>query len=135
MIITYDLCALVQDASDEKPSHPLSMSYMRSCPSPTHAFSASIRKPMKDLVSGVCLLRHPSKRLSAMDFRVSQIGQMPVRKMLYNCCIPIAETIQLSSVSNNRQRMPTTVSPSQTWASQWSPWAMAKCSSCIASTM
>lgn len=47
------------------------MNYIRSCPSQKHLFPESIRKPLKDLVSGVCPRTPNAKRVSAMEFRAS----------------------------------------------------------------
>lgn len=49
------------------------MNYMRSCPSPKHLFPETVRKPLKDLVSGVCPRTPTAKRISAMEFRVSHL--------------------------------------------------------------
>lgn len=48
------------------------MNYMRSCPSPKHLFPETIRKPLRDLVSGVCPRTASAKRISALEFRVSK---------------------------------------------------------------
>lgn len=44
---------------------------MRSCPSPKHLFPETVRKPLKDLVSGVCPRTPSTKRITATEFRVS----------------------------------------------------------------
>lgn len=48
-----------------------SMNYMRSCPSPKHLFPETVRKPLRDLISGVCPRTASVKRISALEFRVS----------------------------------------------------------------
>lgn len=56
---------------DDNGEQVLTMNYMRSCPSPKHLFPETVRKPLKDLVSGVCPRTPSTKRISAMEFRVS----------------------------------------------------------------
>lgn len=58
-------------SADENGEQVLTMNYMRSCPSPKHLFPETVRKPLKDLVSGVCPRTPSTKRISAMEFRVS----------------------------------------------------------------
>lgn len=48
------------------------MNYMRSCPSPKHLFPETVRKPLRDLVTGVCPRTASAKRISALEFRVSE---------------------------------------------------------------
>lgn len=48
------------------------MNYMRSCPSPKHLFPETVRKPLKNLVSGVCpRSSSATSRVSALEFRAS----------------------------------------------------------------
>lgn len=47
------------------------MNYMRSCPSPKHLFPETVRKPLKNLVSGVCPRTSSATRVSAFEFRAS----------------------------------------------------------------
>lgn len=49
------------------------MNYMRSCPSPKSLFPETVRKPLRDLVSGVCPRTASAKRISALEFRVSNL--------------------------------------------------------------
>lgn len=56
---------------DDDSEQVLTMDYVRSCPSPKHLFPESVRKPLKDLVSGVCPRTPSTKRISAMEFRAS----------------------------------------------------------------
>lgn len=51
----------------------LTMNYMRSCPSSKHLFPETVRKPLKDLVSGVCPRTPSTKHISEIEFRVSII--------------------------------------------------------------
>lgn len=58
--------------SNNESDEPGAMNYMRTCPSPKHLFPETVRKPLKDLVSGVCPHRAAdTKRISAMEFRAS----------------------------------------------------------------
>ncbi|XP_055308120.1 ER degradation-enhancing alpha-mannosidase-like protein 3 isoform X2 [Sitodiplosis mosellana] len=57
--------------SDENGEQVLTMNYQKSCPSPKHLFPETVRKPLKDLVSGVCPRTPSTKRISAMEFRAS----------------------------------------------------------------
>lgn len=49
----------------------IGMDYMRSCPSPNKLFPETVRRPLRDLVTGVCPRISNSKRLRALDFQVS----------------------------------------------------------------
>lgn len=49
---------------------PVGMDYMRSCPSPNKLFPESVRRPLRDLVTGVCPRLPQSKRLRASEFQV-----------------------------------------------------------------
>lgn len=49
----------------------LAMDYMRSCPSPNKLFPETVRRPLRDLVTGVCPRISNSKRLRALDFQVT----------------------------------------------------------------
>lgn len=60
-----------RDIKDDSDEEVHSMNYMRTCPSPKHLFPETVRKPLKDLVSGVCPRTPNSKRISAIEFRVS----------------------------------------------------------------
>lgn len=79
---------------DENSEQVLTMNYMRSCPSPKHLFPETVRKPLKDLVSGVCPRTSSTKRVSAMEFRVS-IKIRNRRNYFTFACFPM-----------NRQAMP-----------------------------
>lgn len=59
-----------KDSKEDSDDQIQTMNYMRSCPSPKHLFPETVRKPMKDLVSGVCPRSPNSKRISAIEFRV-----------------------------------------------------------------
>lgn len=61
------LCKLADDESNER---VLTLNYMKSCPSPKHLFPETVRKPLRELVSGVCLRSPSTKGISAVDFRV-----------------------------------------------------------------
>lgn len=56
---------------DENNDQVLTAMNLRSCPSPKHLFPETIRKPLRDLVSGVCPRTASAKRISALEFRVS----------------------------------------------------------------
>lgn len=62
-----------KDSKEDSDDQIQSMNYMRSCPSPKHLFPETVRKPLKDLVSGICPRSPNSKRISAIEFRVSFI--------------------------------------------------------------
>lgn len=55
-----------------------SMNYMKSCPSPKSLFPETLRKPLRDLVSGVCPRTASAKRISALEFRVSDDSYITV---------------------------------------------------------
>lgn len=44
--------------------------YMRTCPSPNKLFPESVRRPLRDLVSGTCPRVQNAKRLKASEFQV-----------------------------------------------------------------
>lgn len=46
------------------------MDFMRTCPSPNKLFPETVRRPLRDLVSGVCPRISNSERLRAYDFQV-----------------------------------------------------------------
>lgn len=72
-IFCYNSLYLYLDPVEENTEQLLTMNYMRSCPNPKHSFPESVRKPLKDLVSGVCPRTLSTKHISAMEFRVSFI--------------------------------------------------------------
>lgn len=49
----------------------MNLDYMRSCPNPKHLFPETVRKPLKNLVSGVCPRTSSATRVSALEFRAS----------------------------------------------------------------
>lgn len=53
---------------ETEPKH--AMNYMRSCPSPKKLFPETVRRPLRDLVSGTCPRLPSAKRISALEFRV-----------------------------------------------------------------
>lgn len=57
------------DYKDQDDHHV--MDYMRSCPSPNKLFPETVRRPLRDLVTGVCPRISNSKRLKAIEFQVS----------------------------------------------------------------
>lgn len=52
------------------PDDPPGMDYMRSCPSPNKLFPESVRRPLRDLVTGVCPRVPRTKHLRATEFQV-----------------------------------------------------------------
>lgn len=84
------------------------MNYMRTCPSPKHLFPETVRKPLRDLVSGVCPRTASAKRISALEFRVSKVLDT------VECNHNSFKIFQLW----NRQAMLNTVDLSLTWGSQ-----------------
>lgn len=58
--------AVNEDSTDLKTG----INYMRSCPSPKKLFPETVRRPLRDLVSGVCPILPAAKRISALEFRV-----------------------------------------------------------------
>lgn len=46
------------------------LDYMRSCPSPNKLFPETVRRPLRDLVTGVCPRISSSNRLRAVEFQV-----------------------------------------------------------------
>lgn len=49
---------------------------MRSCPSPNKLFPETVRRPLRDLVTGVCPRISNSKRLRALDFQSSNADHL-----------------------------------------------------------
>lgn len=47
--------------------------FMRTCPSPNKLFPESVRRPLRDLVTGTCPRVQNAKRLRASEFQVSSI--------------------------------------------------------------
>lgn len=47
------------------------MDFMRSCPSPNKLFPENVRRPLRDLVSGICPRISNTNRLRASDFQAS----------------------------------------------------------------
>lgn len=62
-----------KDTTEDSDDQVQSMNYIRTCPSPKHLFPETVRRPMKDLVTGVCPRTPNSKRISALEFRVSSV--------------------------------------------------------------
>lgn len=52
------------------------MDFMRSCPSPNKLFPEKVRRPLRDLVSGVCPRISNAKRLRAHDFQASNADHL-----------------------------------------------------------
>lgn len=76
--------AAAELGADPDDSTPV-VDYARTCPSPNKLFPESVRRPLRDLVAGVCP-RHPhTKRLHANDF---QVRPMPP-KMINKKCLYI----------------------------------------------
>ncbi|KAJ6634826.1 ER degradation-enhancing alpha-mannosidase-like protein 3 [Pseudolycoriella hygida] len=59
----------------------VAMDYMRSCPSPNKLFPETVRRPLRDLVTGVCPRISNSKRLRALDFQSSNADHL---RMVYD---------------------------------------------------
>lgn len=57
-------------ASDDLDDIP-AIDYMRTCPSPNKLFPESVRRPLRDLVSGTCPRVQNAKRLRASEFQVN----------------------------------------------------------------
>lgn len=93
------------------------MNYMRSCPSPKHLFPETVRKPLKDLVSGVCPRSPNSKRISAIEFRVSLLDERSHYVCSYRSNYRFLPFRQVMQIIDAQYR---------TWASQWYPLAMEK---------
>uniref|UniRef100_A0A2M3ZE11 alpha-1,2-Mannosidase n=1 Tax=Anopheles braziliensis TaxID=58242 RepID=A0A2M3ZE11_9DIPT len=52
------------------------LDYMRSCPSPNKLFPETVRRPLRDLVTGVCPRISSPKRLRASDFQASNADHL-----------------------------------------------------------
>lgn len=52
------------------------LDYMRSCPSPNKLFPETVRRPLRDLVTGVCPRISSAKRLRAADFQASNTDHL-----------------------------------------------------------
>lgn len=59
---------LVSAREDEEKGNM--MDFMKSCPSPAKLFPENVRRPLRDLVSGVCPRISTTNRLRASDFQV-----------------------------------------------------------------
>uniref|UniRef100_A0A6B2EDQ8 alpha-1,2-Mannosidase n=1 Tax=Phlebotomus kandelakii TaxID=1109342 RepID=A0A6B2EDQ8_9DIPT len=59
---------------DEDDYHMLD--FMRSCPSPNKLFPNTVRRPIRDLVTGICPRVSSNKRLRAQDFQVSNADHL-----------------------------------------------------------
>ncbi|XP_059621126.1 ER degradation-enhancing alpha-mannosidase-like protein 3 [Phlebotomus argentipes] len=62
------------DFKDEDEYHMLD--FMRSCPSPNKLFPNTVRRPIRDLVTGICPRVSSNKRLRAQDFQVSNADHL-----------------------------------------------------------
>lgn len=62
------------DYKDQEDHHALD--FMRSCPSPNKLFPEKVRRPLRDLVTGVCPRISSSKRLRAFDFQASNADHL-----------------------------------------------------------
>lgn len=95
------------DPLEENTEHVLTMNYMRSCPNlfSKHLFPETVRKPLKDLVSGVCPRTPSGKRISALEFRVS-LGHLPL----------VAEQVSQKLYDFNRRVIRTIAEKFLTWA-------------------
>lgn len=60
------ISASVKDEDDNN-----MMDFMRSCPSPNKLFPENVRRPLRDLVSGICPRISNTNRLRASDFQAS----------------------------------------------------------------
>lgn len=54
--------------------------FSRSCPNSLHLFAESVRKPLKNMVDGVCPRRLAKRRLTAAEFQVSNVNHMKIIK-------------------------------------------------------
>lgn len=52
------------------------LDFMRSCPSPNKLFPETVRRPLRDLVTGVCPRISGAKRLRAADFQASNADHL-----------------------------------------------------------
>lgn len=52
------------------------LDYMRSCPSPNKLFPETVRRPLRDLVTGVCPRISNAKRLRAIEFQASNADHL-----------------------------------------------------------
>lgn len=52
------------------------LDFMRSCPSPNKLFPETVRRPLRDLVTGVCPRISSAKRLRAADFQASNADHL-----------------------------------------------------------
>lgn len=62
------------DFKDKEEHHALD--FMRSCPSPNKLFPEKVRRPLRDLVTGVCPRISSGKRLRAHDFQASNADHL-----------------------------------------------------------
>lgn len=63
---------------DEAPA----LDYMRSCPSPNKLFPESVRRPLRDLVTGVCPRVPHTRHLRAHEFQVST-GSLSISRSVF----------------------------------------------------
>lgn len=54
--------------------------FSRSCPNSLHLFPESVRKPLKNMVDGVCPRRLSRRRLTAQEFKVSNANHLKIIK-------------------------------------------------------
>lgn len=64
----------VNNFKDQEEHHILD--FMRSCPSPNKLFPEKVRKPLRNLVTGVCPRISGTKRLKAYDFQASNADHL-----------------------------------------------------------
>lgn len=65
---------VTNDYKEQEDYHALD--FMRSCPSPNKLFPEKVRRPLRDLVTGVCPRISSSKRLRAFDFQASNADHL-----------------------------------------------------------
>lgn len=74
MIFNFYFCTKVTTFDfffiDYKDQDDNGLDYMRSCPSPNKLFPETVRRPLRDLVTGVCPRISNSNRLRAVEFQV-----------------------------------------------------------------
>lgn len=54
--------------------------FSRSCPNSLHLFPETVRKPLKNMVDGVCPRRTTKRRLTAQEFQVSNVNHLKIIK-------------------------------------------------------
>ncbi|XP_049786542.1 ER degradation-enhancing alpha-mannosidase-like protein 3 [Schistocerca cancellata] len=78
--------------------------FARSCPNMLHLFPASLRKPLQDMVSGVCPRRQFNRKLRAQEFQAGNPDHMKIVKDMGISILTLADgRVQLLHTFANAQ--------------------------------